>query len=44
MLFMMADNAEREYAMQSLIEHPDMFEHAIAQNRIMIVRKDDESN
>lgn len=44
MLFMMADNAEREYATQSLIEHPEVFEDAIARNRIMIIRKDDESN
>ncbi len=44
MLFMIADNAEREYAMQSLVEHPEVFEDAIAQSRIMIVRKDDESN
>ena len=43
MLFMMADNAEREYAMQSLIEHLGVFEDAIARNRIMITRKDDES-
>lgn len=44
MLFMMADNTEREYAMQSLIEHPEIFESAIAGNRIMIIHKDDESN
>jgi hypothetical protein len=43
MLFMIADNAEEEYAMQSLIENPEVFEDAIAQNRIMIVRKDDEN-
>jgi hypothetical protein len=44
MLFMIADNAEKEYAVQSLVEHPDIFEDAIAENRITIVRKDDESN
>lgn len=42
MLFMIADNAEREYAMQCLIEHSEVFEDAIARNRIMIIRKDDE--
>jgi hypothetical protein len=41
-LFMMADNAEKVYAMQSLIEHPEVFDDAIARNRIMIIRKDDE--
>ena len=33
-----ADNAEMEYAMQSLVENPAVFEDAIAQNKIMIVR------
>ncbi len=42
-LFMIADNAEKEYAMQSLLENPGLFEQAIAQNRIMIVRKADEN-
>jgi len=43
MLYMIADNVEREYAMQSLIENPEVFEDAIAQNKIMIERKDNES-
>ena len=41
MLFIVADNAEKEYAMQSLVENRDLFDQAIAQNKIMIVRKDD---
>jgi hypothetical protein len=41
MLFMIADNVEREYAMQSLVENPEVFEDAITQNKIMIVRKGD---
>ena len=41
MLFMMADNAEMEYALQSLVESPELFEEAIAQNKIMIIRKDE---
>jgi hypothetical protein len=40
-LFMIADNAEKEYAMQSLIENRDVFEDAIARDRIMVVQKDD---
>ena len=39
----LADNVEREYAMQSLVENPEVFEDAITQNKIMIVRKGDES-
>ena len=39
MLFMIADNVERQYAMQSLIENPDVFEDAITRNKIMFVRK-----
>ncbi len=41
MFFMIADNAEREYAMQSLVDNPDLFDQAIAQSKIMIVRKDE---
>ena len=44
MLFMIVDSAESQYAMQSLIEHPQIFEDAIARNRIMIIRKGDERN
>ena len=43
MFFMIADNAEEEYAMQSLIENPAVFDGAIAQNKIMVIRKDDEN-
>jgi hypothetical protein len=39
MLFMMADNAEQEYALQSLIEDSELFTDVIAQNKIMIVQK-----
>lgn len=42
MFFLIADNAEKEYAMQSLIENPEVFEDAIAQNKIIVVRKDGE--
>ena len=44
MLFMIADNAEKEYALQSLLENPDVFKDAIARNKIMVGRKDDEQN
>jgi hypothetical protein len=40
MLFLMADNAQNEYAMGSLLEDPELFKQAIAQNKIMIVHKD----
>jgi hypothetical protein len=36
---MIADNAQKKYAMQSLVEDPELFNHSIAQNTIMIVRK-----
>lgn len=39
MFFMIADKAEQEYAIQSLVENRDVFEDAIAQNKIMIVSK-----
>ncbi len=38
-LFIIAENAEREYAMQSLIDHPEVFEDAITKNAIMITRR-----
>ena len=44
MFFQIAESCQNEYAMQRLIEHPEIFEDAIARNRIMIIRKDDESN
>ncbi|HEV2318788.1 MAG TPA: hypothetical protein VGV18_03505, partial [Verrucomicrobiae bacterium] len=43
MLFMIADNAEKEYAMQSLVENLAVFEDAIAQNKIMVIHKDNEN-
>ena len=39
-LFRMADEAQMTYALQSLVENRALFEVAISQNRIMIVRKD----
>ncbi len=44
MFFMIAENAQKEYAIQSFIEHPEVFEDATARGWIRIVRKDDESN
>lgn len=40
-LLMIADNAEKEYAMRSLVEHRGVFEDAIAKSRILVVRKGD---
>jgi hypothetical protein len=40
--FMIADEAEKTYALQSLVESTDCFDQAIAQKKIMIVRKDEE--
>lgn len=40
MLFNIADTAERDYALDSLIESPELFSKAVAQNRIMIVHKE----
>lgn len=39
MIFQMAESAQNEYAMQSLIEKPDLFDRVVAGNLIMIVRK-----
>ena len=39
-LFMIANNAEREYALQSLIDNPEVFDHAVSSGRIMIVPKE----
>lgn len=38
MLFIIADNTERKYATQTLVENSELFDNAIAQRRIMIVR------
>jgi hypothetical protein len=38
-LFLMAETVQREYAMQSLLGSEELFEAAIAQGRIMVVRR-----
>ena len=38
--FAWAESTQNDYALQSLTEHPDIFNRAIAEHRIMIVRKD----
>lgn len=43
MLFQMAESAQNEYAMQSLVENPDLFARAVAENKIMIIRKQAEA-
>ena len=43
MFFRMAEEVQKEYAIQSLVEHPDVFKDAIARNKIMVIRKDDEN-
>ena len=40
MCFAWAESTQSNYALQSLIEHPDIFNRAIAEHRIMILRKD----
>jgi hypothetical protein len=39
MLFQVAESVQTKYAMQSLIESLELFNEAIAQNKIMIVRR-----
>jgi hypothetical protein len=39
MFFQMAEAAQNDYAMQSLVENPDLLAQAIAEKRIMIVRR-----
>jgi hypothetical protein len=39
LFFQLAESTQNEYALQSLIERPDIFNRAIAEHRIMIVRK-----
>ena len=41
LFFQMADSAQTEYAMQSLIESPELFSKAVAEKRILIVRRRD---
>jgi hypothetical protein len=40
LFFELAESTQNEYALQSLIEHPDIFNRAIAEHGIMIVRKE----
>jgi hypothetical protein len=39
LFFGLAECTQNRYALRSLIEHPDIFNRAIAEQRIMIVRK-----
>ena len=39
LFFQLAESTQNEYALQSLIERSDIFDQAIAEHRIMIVRK-----
>jgi hypothetical protein len=39
--FWVAEAAQHDYALQTLIERPDIFDRAIAEHRIMIVRKEE---
>jgi hypothetical protein len=34
----MAEDVQKEYAIQSLKKNPELFYEAVAQNRIMIIR------
>jgi len=40
LFFELAEGTQNEYALQSLIERPEIFDRAIAEHRIMIVRKE----
>ena len=39
--FQIADLCQSEYAMQCLVEDPELFEDAISKNRILIIRKNE---
>ena len=39
LFFYLAESTQNEYALQSLIERADIFDQAIAEHRIMIIRK-----
>jgi hypothetical protein len=39
LFFQLAESTQNEYALQSLIERADIFDQAIAEHRIMIIRK-----
>jgi len=40
LFFQLAESTQNEYALQSLIERPEVFDRAIAEHRIMILRKE----
>src|SRR5436305_11809385 len=42
-LFQMAESAQNEYALQSLVENPDLFTRALSERKIMIVRRQGEA-
>jgi hypothetical protein len=41
MLFLIAEHAQEQFSIQSLVENPDLFQRAVAHNKIKIVRRDD---
>ena len=41
LFFQIAENAQGEYALQSLIENPELFRKAIADKRIIVIRRRD---
>jgi hypothetical protein len=41
LFFQLAESTQTEYALQSLIERSDIFDRAISEHRIMIVRKEE---
>lgn len=40
LFFQLAESTQNEYALQSLIERPEIFDRAIAEHRIMILHKE----
>jgi len=44
MFFRMAEDVQKEYAIQSLKNNPELFYEAVAQNRILIVRMEGRAN
>lgn len=43
MLFQIADNVEKEYAIQMLMDDPEIFDKSISQNKIMIFDRTDKN-
>ena len=41
LFFQLAESTQTQYSLQSLMERPDTFDRAIAEHRIMIVRKEE---